>query len=136
MNFRVCNRIFLILLGLIDGKLKFCHQHLAYFFHSYELDKVSYHFSEVLFCVVEEVELLLVEFDVVEVFEGFCRIYLYLHNNGINEADKNPLKRLNLFQFVCLRPKLANLFDELPPKPGLVSPFYSLIMSISEIINL
>lgn len=131
MNFRVCNDIILILLGLIDSKLKFFHKHLAYFFYSYELGKVSYDFSEVLFCIVEEIKLFLVKFDEIEVFESFCWVYLYLHNYGINEAHKNTFKRLNLFQFICLRSKLANFFDEFPPKPRLISTFYSLIVEIS-----
>lgn len=128
MNFSVCNWIFLIFLGLIDSKLKFFHQHFAYFFDSNKLDQVSDDFSEVIFCIVEKIKLFLVIFDIVKVFESLSWIDLYLHNYGINESHKYPFKFLNLFQFVSLRPKLANLFDELPPKPGLVPPFHSLIM--------
>ena len=128
MDFRVCDRIFLILLGLIDREMKFFHHHLAYFFHSDKLDEVSNDFSKIVFRIVEEIELFLVKFDKIEVSERFSWVDFYLHNDGIDEADKCTFKHLNLLQFVHLRPKLVNLFDELPPKPRLIPPFHSLIM--------
>ena len=71
MHLCVGNRVILIILRLIDGKLELFHHHVTNLFDSNELYKISNDFAEILFCIIEEIKLLLIIFDIIEVLKSF-----------------------------------------------------------------